>query len=197
MSEPIKAPALDDSILVTIKKMLGLDLDYEAFNTDIVVLLNSAFMKLQQIGVGPKEGFALKGGLDQMWSDFLPSDTMLEAVKTYLYISVKIIFDPPSNSYVMDALKSEKEELEWRLREQAEFYPGDGSRKGYYEQDIVSSEGTDDVEVTPSGAIIYHGNVPDVRLEGGFRAHGGRYASDPDFPWVDGPAQPAIVDGEE
>lgn len=141
MSEPVrKAPALDDSILVTIKKMLGLDLDYEAFDTDVVVFLNSAFMKLQQIGVGPKEGFALKGGLDQMWSDFLPSDTMLEAVKTYLYISVKILFDPPSNSYVMDALKQEKEELEWRLREQAEFYPGDGSRKGYFEQLVQDEE---------------------------------------------------------
>ena len=198
MSEPgTRAPSLDDSILVTIKKMLGLDLEYQAFDTDVVVLLNSAFMKLQQIGVGPVAGFALNGRMDQMWSDFLPADTMLEAVKTYLYLSVKMIFDPPGNSYVMDAMKTEKEELEWRLREQAEFYPGDGSRKGYFEKD---SESGGDVEVTAGGTVVYHGKPPDVYYsDGGFRAHGGRYASDPDYPWADGPAQPAIEesDGED
>ena len=123
----------DGSILATIKKMLGLDLSYDAFDTDIIVFLNSAFMKLQQIGVGPVQGFVLTDN-SQNWSDFIPSDKMLEAVKTYLYLSVKIVFDPPTNSYVMDAMKTEKEELEWRLREQAEFYPGDGSIPGFFEQ---------------------------------------------------------------
>ena len=134
MSEvPTIAPSNDGSILINIKKMLGLDVAYDAFDTDIIVLLNSAFMKLQQIGVGPVPGFALKDAT-QKWSDFIPSDKMLEAVKTYLYLSVKMIFDPPTNSYVMDAMKTEKEELEWRLREQAEFYPGNGSKPGFFEQ---------------------------------------------------------------
>lgn len=133
VNEPIEAPSYDDSILRTIKKMLGLDIDYEAFDTDIIVLINSALMTLQQLGVGRKNGFVVTG-LTQMWSDFLPSDTMLEGVKHYIMLRVKMVFDPPQSSYVMETMKQEKEELEWRLREQAEFYPGDGSRLGYYEQ---------------------------------------------------------------
>ena len=108
--------------------------------------INSLFSILFQLGVGPKEGFAINGRLYQMWSDFLPSDTMLEAVKTYLYICVKMVFDPPSNSYVMSALKEEKEELEWRLRDQAEFFPGDGTRKGYYEDKDPEEEEPEDEE---------------------------------------------------
>lgn len=179
---------MDDSILATIKKMLGLDDSYDAFNTDIIVFINSAMMTLQQIGVGPLAGFTVTD-MSQTWSEFLPSDIMLEGVKTYIYLSVKMAFDPPTSSFVMDAMKQQKEELEWRLREQAEFYPGDGSRKGYW-------EGQDDVEVLPSGAIVYHGKPPDVRYPSGFRANGGWYASDPDFPWKDGPSQPAITENE-
>lgn len=188
MSETVKAPSFDDSILLTIKKMLGMEMDYCAFDTDIIVFINSAMMTLQQLGVGPERGFVVTG-LNEMWSDFVPSDTMLEGVKSYIFLCVKMVFDPPTSSFVMESMKAQKEELEWRLREQAEFYPGDGSRKGYW-------EGQDDVEVTPSGAIVYHGKAPDVYLGDGFRARGGRYASDPDFPWADGPAQPAITESE-
>lgn len=186
-----------DSILATIKKMLGLDDNYEAFNTDVIVFINAAMMTLQQIGVGPVEGFTVTD-LTQTWSDFLPEGKMMEAVKTYIYLSVKMTFDPPANSFVMDAMKSQKEELEWRLREQAEFYPGDGSTKGYWEaRDPETGELEDDPENLPDGAVVYSGKPPDVRYpDGGFRAHGGRYASDPGFPWVDGPAQPAIVESD-
>ena len=120
------------SILFTIKKMLGIDENYDVFDTDIVVFINSAMMTLQQIGVGPVEGFRVTDR-NQTWSEFLPSKKMMEATKTYIYLCVKMVFDPPSNSYVMDAMKQQKEELEWRLREQAEFFPGDGSNKGYWE----------------------------------------------------------------
>lgn len=154
---------MEDSILVTIKKLLGLDCNYTAFDTDIVVFINSAMMTLQQLGVGPVEGFTVTGA-GETWADFLPSDTMLEGVKSYIFLCVKMVFDPPTSSFVMDAMKQQKEELEWRLREQAEFYPGDGSRKGYQAS--------------------------------GFRARGGRYASDPDYPWADGPAQPAITESD-
>lgn len=124
---------MEDSILITVKKMLGLDSNYTAFDTDIVVFINAAMMTLQQIGVGPLNGFTVTGATET-WEDFLPSDMMLEGVKTYIYLSVKMTFDPPVTSFVMDAMKQQKEELEWRLREQAEFYPGDGSQKGYLEQ---------------------------------------------------------------
>lgn len=133
MSEiEVRAPGHDESILMTVKKMLGLDSNYDAFDTDVIALINSSMMTLQQLGVGPKEGFVVTG-LREMWSDFLPSDTMLEGVKAYLYLSVKMVFDPPTSSFVMEAMKSQKEEMEWRIREQAEFYPGDDSRKGYWE----------------------------------------------------------------
>jgi hypothetical protein len=186
-----KEDNMNESILMTIKKMLGLDVNYDAFDTDIIVFINSAMMTLQQIGVGPVNGLTVTGA-NERWSDFLPSDKMMEGVKTYIYLSVKMVFDPPASSFVMDAMKQQKEELEWRLREQAEFFPGDGSTKGYW-------EGKDD-ETIPEGAVIYNGKPPDVRYpDGGFRAHGGWYASDPDFPWKDGPSQPAIVepDGEQ
>jgi hypothetical protein len=135
----VRAPGCDESILISIKKMLGLDANYDAYNTDIIVFINSAMMTLQQLGVGPKEGFVVTG-LHEMWSDFLPSDTMLEGVKSYIYLCVKMVFDPPTSSYVMESMKAQKEELEWRIREQAEFYPGDGTRLGYFEQLAADEE---------------------------------------------------------
>ena len=189
MSETQKAPALDDSILFTIKKMLGLGTDYTAYDTDVIVFINSAMMTLQQLGVGPERGFVVTGPTE-MWSDFIPSDTMLEGVKNYLFLCVKMVFDPPTSSFVMESMKAQKEELEWRLREQAEFYPGNDSRKGYWEVLDESETASGDATGT---AIAYSaaGSCYD-----GFRCYGGRYASDPDFPWADGPAQPAITESD-
>lgn len=130
---------MDDSILNTIKKMLGMAADYPAFDTDVIVFINSAMMVLQQYGVGPKAGFTITSAT-QTWSEFIPEGIHLESVKTYIYLSVKMAFDPPANSFVMDAMKQQKEELEWRLREQAEFYPGDGSRLGYWQQVVADEE---------------------------------------------------------
>lgn len=129
---------MEESILVTIKKLLGITADYTAFDTDVIILINSAMMTLQQLGVGPKAGFFVSGS-EELWSDFIPSDTMLEGVKHYIFLYVKMVFDPPANSFVMEAMKQQKEELEWRLREQAEFYPGDGGRLGYWQQ-VVADE---------------------------------------------------------
>lgn len=119
---------MDDSILATIKKMLGLDSDYSAFDSDIIVFINSAMMTLHQLGVGPQRGFVVSD-FSQTWSQFLPSDKLLEAVKVYLHLSVKMVFDPPTSSFVMEAMSKQKEELEWRLREQVEFYPGEDDQK--------------------------------------------------------------------
>ena len=127
-----------DSILITIKKMLGLQAGYTPFDSEILVFINSALMVLQQLGVGPTNGFTVYSD-EEIWSDFIPTNTMMESVKTYVYLSVKIIFDPPGSSFVLDAMKSLKDELEWRLKEQAEFYPGDGTTKGYWEQAAVES----------------------------------------------------------
>lgn len=124
---------MDDSILITIKKLIGLDGNYTPFDTDIIVFINSAMMTLQQLGVGPLAGFTVSD-YSQKWTDFLPSDIMLDGAKQYVYLCVKMAFDPPASSVVMEAYEKQKAELEWRLREQAEFYPGDGSRKGYWER---------------------------------------------------------------
>ena len=114
------------SILNDIKKMLGLESDYTPYDTDIIILINNSLMILQQYGVGPKQGFTLTGA-DQTWDDFFAESggKMLESVKTYIYLKVKTIFDPPGTSFVLDAFKETCQEIEWRLKEQMESYPGD------------------------------------------------------------------------
>jgi len=112
---------MEDSILYSIKKMLGLDPDYSAFDADIMIHINSVFMILRQLGVGPQDGYAISGP-DEKWSDFLGSSTLLEPVKSYIYLKVRSVFDPPSNSYVQDAIQKQIAEYEWRLN--VEVDPG-------------------------------------------------------------------------
>lgn len=157
---------MEDSILITIKKMLGLAADYTAFDTDVIVFINSAMMVLQQYRVGPKEGFTVTNET-QTWSEFIPEGIHLESVKNYIYLSVKMVFDPPSNSFVMDAMKRQKEELEWRLREQAEFYPGDGTRLGYWQQ-VVADEEAEKADSLDAGIGPFNGlKTGDTVEEGG------------------------------
>lgn len=152
---------MEDSILNTIKKMLGLSADYTVFDTDIIVFINGAMLTLQQLCVGPKTGFVVTGA-SETWSDFnnwlwnpfnfesdnVESNPTIEGIKQYIYIRVKMAFDPPSNSFVMDAMKQQKEEFEWRLREQAEFYVGNEWSPGYWqkvaEEDEEKKKGIDD-----------------------------------------------------
>lgn len=108
-----------DSIFVSIKKMLGLEDDYTPFDSDILVYINSALMTLTQLGIGPKEGFIVSD-YTATWSDFLTNKTNLEAVKSYVYLSVKVLFDPPTSSFVMDAMQKQIEQIGWRLNVQAE-----------------------------------------------------------------------------
>lgn len=110
---------LTDSIFVTIKKMLGLGDDYTPFDMDIMVHINSALMELCQLGIGPTEGFQISD-YDTSWSEFITDKEMLGSVKNYIYLSVKILFDPPTNSFVMDAMQKQIEKLGWRLNVQAE-----------------------------------------------------------------------------
>lgn len=109
----------DDHIIPSIKKMLGLSEENTPFDTDVVIHINSALMKLCQLGVGPKEGFTVTD-YNQTWSDFLTNNIKLGAVKTYVYLQVKMLFDPPSNSIIMDAMKQQAEEIGWRLNVHAE-----------------------------------------------------------------------------
>ena len=103
-----------ESILTSIKKLLGLTEDYEAFDTDIIIHINSVFMILNQLGVGPNDGFRISDK-STVWLDFTSDDKMIEAVKTYIYLKVKLIFDPPSSSTVLESYNKQISELEWRL----------------------------------------------------------------------------------
>ncbi len=107
------------SILQTVKKMIGIQPDYEIFDADLIVDINAAFMTLQQLGVGPKEGFMISGA-DEEWTDFDPSGTLLNAVTQYVFLKTKLVFDPPATSFVLDSYNKLIQELEWRMNVHAE-----------------------------------------------------------------------------
>ena len=103
-----------DSILRTIKKMIGLPLkDFGQFDLDLIVHINAAFNTLTQLGVGPVEGFTITG-LDEVWEDFV-TDQRLDMIKSYIYMKVRLAFDPPSSSTVIEAFNKQIAEFEWRL----------------------------------------------------------------------------------
>ena len=103
-----------DSILTSVKKMLGITEEYEHFDADLIMHINSVFMVLTQIGVGPSSGFVITGK-NEVWTDFLSEAQTIEAVKSYIYLKVKTLFDPPLSSAVMDAMNRSINEFEWRL----------------------------------------------------------------------------------
>ena len=107
-----------DSILFTIKKMLGLAAEYEVFDEEIIVYINTAVNALEQLGVGV-DGFVVADAND-VWSDFLEDMSKLEGVKTYIYIRVRLLFDPPANATLSKTLEDTARELEWRLNVKAE-----------------------------------------------------------------------------
>lgn len=105
---------MDSSILNSIKQLLGIEPTETHFDEDIKIHINSAFSNLNQMGVGPAKSFAIQSQ-EQTWDDFIDDDTDFNNVKTYIYLKVKLIFDPPLNSNVQQAMEREKNELEWRL----------------------------------------------------------------------------------
>lgn len=109
-----------DSILDSMKKLLGISNDYNHFDQDIIIHINTAFMSLRQIGVGPKEGFVIHGS-KETWGDFLPDMKTLESVRTYLYLKVRLIFDPPTNSAVVEIFNKNINEIEWRLNSEVDY----------------------------------------------------------------------------
>lgn len=102
-----------ESILDTIKKMLGVESEYEAFDVDIIVGINSALMALHQIGVG-EEPFLITGK-EETWNDYFSGRPDIESIKTYIFLKVKMGFDPPTSSFVLEAQKELLKEYEWRI----------------------------------------------------------------------------------
>ena len=114
-----------DSILTSIKKLLGMTEDYTAFDSDIIMHVNTVFLSLSQMGVGPIEGFRIEDDSTE-WDEFIDCEqypekkALLSAVKTYIYLKVKMVFDPPINATVIEATNRQITELEWRLNAEAE-----------------------------------------------------------------------------
>ena len=106
-----------DSILESVKKMLGLEKEYEAFDPELIIFINMAFSVLTQLGVGPSGGYSITG-YDETWGDYIPNDDslskQLEMVKTYVYMKVRLAFDPPNGS-VLESFNKQISELEWRI----------------------------------------------------------------------------------
>jgi hypothetical protein len=105
---------MSDSILNSTKKVLGIEADYSAFDLDILMHINSVFTTLNQLGVGPVSGFMIEDA-EPTWFDFLGANVNLNSVKSYVYLRVRLLFDPPSTSYHLTAIKEQVKELEWRL----------------------------------------------------------------------------------
>ena len=108
-----------ESILTSIKKLLGIPEDYEHYDADIIMHINSVFMILNQLGVGPSKGFSITDKT-AVWSNFISDNDNLEAVKSYVYMKVRLLFDPPLSSAVMECMNRMIGELEWRLNSEAE-----------------------------------------------------------------------------
>lgn len=103
-----------DSILENIKQLLGGLDGCDQFDTDIIIHINTALSILTQLGVGPKTGFAIRDKT-AVWSDFIPEDEGLEMIKTYVFMKVKLVFDPPLNATVLNSMKESIKEYEWRI----------------------------------------------------------------------------------
>lgn len=109
-----------DSILNSIKQVVGVEAEDTAFDVDILMHINSTFSTLNQLGIGPDEGFMLEDS-SAVWSDYLGDDPQLNSVKTYVYLRVRMLFDPPQNSFTIEAMNKQIAELEWRLNAYHEF----------------------------------------------------------------------------
>lgn len=109
-----------DSILDTIKQKLGIESSYTAFDVDIITSINTVLMALHQLNIGPVGGFSITDK-DDVWVDLLGTVTNVEAVKDYIYLKVRVMFDPPSNAFLVESLNRTADELAWRIVTQREF----------------------------------------------------------------------------
>lgn len=116
---------MNESILTSTKKVLGIDENYLEFDPDIIMHINAALFSLNQLSVGPKEGFIISDK-STLWSEF-ESRKDLIAIQSYIYLRVRLLFDPPTSSFVLDSMDRQRQELEWRLNIQAEGGPDFGA----------------------------------------------------------------------
>lgn len=113
------------SILTTTKKLCGIEETDTSFDDDIIVFINGVLFTLNQVGVGPAEGFSISDK-NAKWTDLVGERKDLDGVKTYIYLKTRLMFDPPQSSFLVDAIKDQIKEFEWRLNIQAEGGTTDG-----------------------------------------------------------------------
>lgn len=120
----------DYSILTSVKKVLGIPSDYDHFDRDILLHLNTVMSILNQLGVGPEEGFIVEDD-STTWSDLFDGDidtNKMMYVKSYVCLRVRLLFDPPTSSGAIDAIERQMRELEWRITVTRD--PRDNSEEG-------------------------------------------------------------------
>ena len=105
---------MEESILDSIKDMLGPDSSYDVFDNEILIHINMALSVLTQLGVGPAEGFVVTGS-DETWNQFLGNAKNIDMAKTFVFMKVKMVFDPPNSSFVLSSMEKACDELGWRL----------------------------------------------------------------------------------
>lgn len=108
-----------ESILTSVKQLLGIEESTTDFDTEIILNINSVLMILNQLAVGPIAGFKI-ADKTATWLQFIGASTTLESVKTYVYLKVRLLFDPPQTGYLVESIKALCTELEWRICAQAE-----------------------------------------------------------------------------
>ena len=114
---------ITNSILNSQKKLLGIDPDYKVFDDDLIMHINTIFGTLHQLGVGPEDQFYIDSALET-WSGFTTNDKEIQEVKTYMYLSLRLLFDPPANSFVYSGMKQQLDEYTWRLTVKADEVKG-------------------------------------------------------------------------
>lgn len=113
-----------ESILTSIKKLLGISEEYTMFDSDLIMHINSVFMILTQLGIGPSEGFNIEDD-SATWDEFVSDDLKLDLIKSYMHLKVKLLFDPPLNSAVIESMNRMINEFEWRLNVAADSIKSD------------------------------------------------------------------------
>lgn len=113
----------EESILVYVKRLLGIQADYNHFDPDVIYGINSAFAVLTQLNVGPKEGFSISDDSTK-WNEFIQDTARLSLVKEYVCLKTRLLFDPPSSAALIDVMNKSVAEYEWRL-----YVASDGGEK--------------------------------------------------------------------
>lgn len=110
---------MNDSILNSVKLQLGILPEYTVFDQQLIIAINTAFSILHQLGVGPKDGYAIEDESNR-WDEVVTKQS-LNMVKSYVFLKVKLLFDPPATSFVLDAYNKQLSEMEWRINSEVEF----------------------------------------------------------------------------